>query len=76
MRKDSEKVAILGCDDGVRRERANNHHHWENSDNKRQFVADHLCNRTLGAEHGKFIIATPAGHENGKLGGRTDGEEE
>ena len=69
MREDAKRITVLRRDNRIRRKRAHDHHHREGGDDKRQFVTDHLRDRAHCAQHGKLVVATPAGHEDGKLGG-------
>src|SRR5439155_11521035 len=58
-----------------RYERTDRHHYRQPGDNQRQFIAEHLRDRAHGAEHGKFVIARPSGHEHCKFRCRSYGEE-
>src|SRR5207248_5087867 len=43
-RHEAKRVTSLCSDNPVRRERANDHHHWQYGNDKRQLVTDHLRN--------------------------------
>jgi hypothetical protein len=66
----------LRGNDRVRHERTDRHHYRQHGDNQRQFIAEHLRDRAHGAEHRKFVIAGPSGHEHCKFRCRSYGEEE
>ena len=71
----AKRVAVLRGDNFVGRKRADDHHDRQDGDDQRQFVADHLRDRAHRAEHRKFVVAAPAGHEHGELRCRSDGKE-
>ena len=59
----------------VRHKRADDHHDRQHRDNQRQFIAEHLGDRAHGAEHRKFVVTGPAGHEHCEFRCRSYGEE-
>ena len=75
MRHGAERVATLRGDNRIGRKRTDDHHHRKRRNNQRQLVANHLCDGAHRAEHREFVVAPPAGHEDGELSRGTDGEE-
>src|SRR5205814_6210135 len=73
-RHDSERIFTLRSNNRVRHERTDRHHYRQHGDNQRQFITEHLRDRTHGAEHGKLVIARPPGHEHCKFRCRPYGE--
>ncbi len=71
----SQDIAFLRRDDRVGRKRADDHDDRQHGNNERQLIADHLGDRAHRAQHGKFVVAPPAGHENAEFRGGADGEE-
>ena len=71
----AKSIFRLRGNNPVRHKRAYDHHNREHSDKERQLVAEHLRDRAHRTEHGKFIVASPAGHKDCEFCGRSHGKE-
>ena len=75
VRDEAEFPTRLVLDDAGGRERAREHHDWHPREEQRKFVADELRERPHRGEQRVFVVARPAGHEDGEFGRGAGGKE-
>lgn len=72
--EEAERIVVLGLDDGGEGEGAGGEGDAEGRDDEGELVAEDLCEGAHGAEDGVFVVACPAGEEDGEFGTGGDGE--